>query len=146
MLSGTISAQPCMTWNKPWKSLLPCKRNEHANPGGSYIELMTKSMPRLLIGWSFKSLLNLITSFSVSGKSSMLFQGLPVKSLSFAPSLISAPWIWNNEPFLLLINFACLNPSLLHRSVIFWISVAAILTDGTDSHKNHPHKYFSEGY
>ena len=36
MLSGTISSQQCMTWQRPWKKLLPCKRNKHANPRGSY--------------------------------------------------------------------------------------------------------------
>ena len=68
MLSGTISSQPCMTWHKPWRSPLPCKRNEHANPRGSYIQLIPESMPRLVIGWSFKSILNFITSFSASQK------------------------------------------------------------------------------
>ena len=141
MLSRTISSQPCMTWHKSW-SLLPCKRDEHANPRGSYIKLKTESMPRL------KSILNFITSFSVSSKirNALSSRTLPVKSFSLAPTLLNASGIWNNKPFLLLMNFVSLNPPLLHRSVTFWISVRASLTDGTDSHKNHPHKNFSEGY
>ena len=119
MLSGTISSQPCMTWHKPWRSLLPCKRNGHANPRGSHIEFITESMPPLLIGWSFKLILNFITSFlaSLNIPNAFSIGRLPVQSLSFAASLLSASGIWNSISFLLLMNFVYLNPPFLHRSL-----------------------------
>ena len=114
-----FSSQPCMTWHKPWRSLLPCKRNGHANPRGSHIEFITESMPPLLIGWSFKLILNFITSFlaSLNIPNAFSIGRLPVQSLSFAASLLSASGIWNSISFLLLMNFVYLNPPFLHRSL-----------------------------
>ena len=47
-----------------------------------------RKLPRLAIGWSFKSILKIITSFSASQKIPNAYSigRLPVKSLSFAPS------------------------------------------------------------
>ena len=98
----------------------------------------TESMPCLVNGLSFKSILNIITSFSASQNiPNVLSIGrLPVKSFSFAPSLLSASEIWNNISFLLLMNFVSLNPPLFHRSLTSWISVRTSLTDGTDFTKS----------
>ena len=78
--------------------------------------------------WTF------IASFSASQKipNAPSMERLPVKWLSFAPSLLSASGIWNNASLLLLMNFVSLNPPLLHRSVTSWVSVRASLTDVTD--------------
>ena len=70
---------------------------------------------------------------------------LPVKSLSFAPSLLSASEIWNNISFLFLMNFVYLNPPFLHRSLTSWISVRASLMMVLIL-AHHPHKNFSGGY
>ena len=50
----------------------------------------TESMPCLVNGLSFKSILNIITSFSASQKipNALSIGRLPVKSLSFAPSFL----------------------------------------------------------
>ena len=102
ILWGIISSQPCVIWHRPWRSLLPCKINGHANSRGSYIKLMTERLPCLVIGWSFKSILNFVTLFSASQKiSNPLSVGrLQVKSLSFTLSLLIASGIWNNASFL----------------------------------------------
>ena len=131
MLSGIISSQPYMTWHKPWRSLLPCKRNWHANPRGSYIEHITESMPRFVIGWSFKSILSLLHHSQHPRKSPILFK---LEDYQLNPCLLhhrSALGIWSNISFLLLMNFVNVNPPFLHRTLTCWISVRASITDGT---------------
>ena len=123
-----------MTWHKPWRSLLPCKRSGHVNSRGSYIELLTESMLCLVTGWSFKSILNFITSFLASQKmpNALVIGRLLIQFLHFAPSLMNASGIWSNKSVLLLLSFVSLNPPLLHISLTLWTSISASLTDGTD--------------
>ena len=130
MIPGTISSKLCMTWYRPWRTLLLCRRNRHAKLRGSYIERVIERMSFFVIRLSLKLILNILYHFQHPWywKVLKIFNSivrLPVK-------LLSPSGIWNITSFLILMIFISLNRPLLHRSAGFWIRIRALLSDDTD--------------